>query len=161
GAREERQATAAHAPAPEKKNIYPLPDLPPILLVCTRRYVEYLSTLDDFSTGIRALDRLTRPRAVKGRTVKGLNFFSRAEQTLLAALHRPSFNISGLRRADLVPLAIQSSPPTLTRHLARLRQLGVIKRVTGTYRYYLTRTGRAAIAAARRLTEHTIIPALA
>jgi len=100
-------------------------------------------------------------RAVKGRTVKGLNFFSRAEQTLLAALQRPSFNISGLRRADLVPLVVQCSPPTLTRHLARLRQLGVIKRVTGTYRYYLTRAGRAAIAAGRRLTEHTIIPALA
>ena len=47
------------------------------------------------------------------------------------------------------------------RHLARLRQLGVIKRATGTYRYYLTRAGRAAIAAGRRLTEHTIIPALA
>ena len=43
----------------------------------------------------------------------------------------------------------------------RLRHLGVIKRVTGTYRYYLTRAGRAAIAAGRRLTEHTIIPALA
>ena len=42
-----------------------------------------------------------------------------------------------------------------------LRHLGVIKRVLGTYRYYLTRAGRAAIAAGRRLTEHTIIPALA
>src|SRR5438105_5445252 len=39
-----------------------------------------------------------------------------------------------------------------------LRQLGVIKRVIGTYRYYLTRARRAAIAAGRRLTEHTIIP---
>jgi hypothetical protein len=117
---------------PSKRTIYSLTDLRHILLGCNRRYVEYLSSLDDFSTGIRALDRLTRPRAVKGRTVKGLNFFSRAEQTLLAALHRPSFNISGLRRADLVPLVILSSPPTLTRHLARLRQLGVIKRVTGT-----------------------------
>ena len=29
------------------------------------------------------------------------------------------------------------------------------------HRYYLTRAGRAAIAAGRRLTEHTIIPALA
>src|SRR5215467_11385973 len=158
---EHQQGPASYALAPVKKNIYSLTDLRHILLGCNRRYVEYLSTLDDFSTGIRALDRLTRPRAVKGRTVKGLNFFSRAEQTLLAALHRPSFNISGLRRADLVPLVIQSSPPTLTRHLARLRQLGVIKRVTGTYRYYLTRARRAAIAAARRLTEHTIIPALA
>jgi len=158
---EHQQGPASYALAPVKKYIYSLPDLRHILLACNRRYLEYLSSLDDFSAGIRALDRLTQPRAVKGRTVKGLNFFSRAEQTLLAALHRPSFNISGIRRADLVPLVAQCSSPTLTRHLARLRQLGVIKRVTGTYRYYLTRAGRAAIAAGRRLTEHTIIPALA
>ena len=116
---------------------------------------------DDFSAGIRALDRLTQPRPVKGRNLKGLNFFSRAERTLLAALQRPGFNIAGLRRADLLPLLGQSSPATLSRQLARLRHLGVIKRVLGTYRYYLTRAGRAAIAAGRRLTEHTIIPALA
>src|SRR4029453_1564179 len=118
-------------------------------------------SLDDFSAGIRALDRLTQPRPVKGRNLKGLNFFSRAEQTLLPPLQRPGFNIAGLRRADLLPLLGQSSPATLSRQLARLRHLGVIKRVLGTYRYYLTRAGRAAIAAGRRLTEHTIIPALA
>jgi hypothetical protein len=48
----------------------------------------------------------------------------------------------------------------LSRHLRRLRVIGVIKRVTGTYRYYLTKAGRAAIAAAQRLTAATIIPAL-
>src|SRR6516165_10341064 len=116
---------------------------------------------DDFSAGIRALDRLTQPRPINGRNVRGLNFFSRVEQTLLAALQLPAFNIAGLRRADLLPRLSQCSPATLTRQLARLRRLHVIKRVAGTYRYYLTRTGRAAIAAGRRLTEHTIIPALA
>jgi hypothetical protein len=121
---------------------------------------QYLSSLDDFSAGIRALDRLTQPRLVKGRIVRGLSFFSCPEQTLLSALQRPAFNIAGLRRADLLPLLAQCSPATLTQRPARLRQLGVIKRVTGTYRYYLTRAGRAAIAAGRRLTEHTIIPAL-
>ena len=35
---------------------------------CNRRYLEYLSSLDDSSAGIRALDRLTRPRPVKGGT---------------------------------------------------------------------------------------------
>jgi hypothetical protein len=74
------------------------------VLGCNRRYLEYLSSLDDFVVGIRTLDRLTQPRPVKGRTVRCLNFFSRAEQTLLAALQRPAFNIAGLRRADLLPL---------------------------------------------------------
>jgi hypothetical protein len=158
---EHQQGPASYTLAPVKKNIYSLTDLRHIMLGCNRRYLEYLSSLDDFVAGIRTLDRLTQPRPVKGRTVRGLNFFSRAEQTLLAAIQRPAFNIAGLRRADLLPLLARCSPPTLTRHLARLRQLGVIKRVTGTYRYYLTRAGRAAIAAGRRLTEHTIIPALA
>jgi hypothetical protein len=42
-----------------------------------------------------------------------------------------------------------------------MRQLGLIKRVTGTYRYYLTRLGRAAIAAACCITEMRIVPVLA
>src|ERR1700746_3304028 len=158
---EHRQSPTTRALVPVRKTIYSLKDLREILLSCNRRYLEYLSSLDDFSASIRALDRLTQPRPVKGRNLKGLNFFSRAEQTLLAALQRPGFNIAGLRRADLLPIFTQCSPATLSRQLARLRQLGVIKRVTGTYRYYLPRAGRAAIAAGRRLTEQTIIPALA
>jgi len=157
---EHRHGPATRALAPVKKTIYSLTDLREILGGCNRRYLEYLSSLDDFSAGIRALHRLTQPRPLNGRNIRGLNFFSRAEHTLLAALQRPGFNVAGLRRADLLPLLGQSSPATLTRQLARLRHLGVLKRVTGTYRYYLTRAGRAAIAAGRRLTEHTIIPAL-
>jgi hypothetical protein len=36
----------------------------------------------------------------------------------------------------------------------------VIKRVNSTYRYYLTKAGRAAVAAAGWLTETVIIPAM-
>ncbi len=52
------------------------------------------------------------------------------------------------------------SPTRLSRQLRRLLDIGVIKRVTGTYRYYLTKAGRAATAAAERLTEAIIIPAV-
>jgi hypothetical protein len=45
--------------------------------------------------------------------------------------------------------------------LYRLRKLGIIKRVTRSCRYYLTLIGRAAIAAASRITHFAIIPALA
>lgn len=73
---------------------------------------------------------------------------------------RGEFNIHGWRRADLlehVPLA----PSAMSRQLERLRTLGLIKRVTHTYRYYLTRLGRAAIAAACSLTRFNIVPAIA
>jgi DNA-binding Lrp family transcriptional regulator len=52
------------------------------------------------------------------------------------------------------------SPTRRSRKLRRLLDIGVIKRVTGTYRYYLTKAGRAATAAAARLTEAAIIPAM-
>ena len=67
-------------------------------------------------------------------------------------------NIAGVRRADLLPLMDHLSPDRLSRQLRRLRDIGVIKRVTGTYRYYLTRLGRAAAVALCRITETPIIP---
>ena len=77
---EHRQGPATCALAPVRKTIYSLKDLREILLSCNRRYLEYFSSLDDFSAGIRALNHLTQPRPVKGRNLKGLNFFSRASR---------------------------------------------------------------------------------
>ncbi len=158
---EHRKGPASRALAPVKKTIYSLNDLRDILRACNRRYLAFLSALDDFSSGLKALDRLTQPRRVGDKTIKGFNFFDPLDHPLLHALHRPAFNIAGIRRADLAPVLTPLSPATITRKLFRLRRLGLIKRVTRSYRYYLTRIGRAAIAAASRITQFAIIPALA
>ena len=147
--------------APLKKTIYSLIDLRELLLGCNRRYLEFLSALADTSSGERDLVRLTEPQCEGERTIKGINFFARTEQRLLRALQRPEFNIHGLRRADLKPWLPELSASRLSRQLHRLHALGLIKRVTHTYRYYLTRLGRAAIAAACSLTQFHIVPALA
>ena len=157
---EHRDSPPTRELAPVKKSIYSLIDLREILLGCNRRYLAHLSALDDVSAGIRALGRLTQPRAVDGKTVKGVNFFEPGDAALLHALQNPRVNIAGIRRANLIPDLPMFSPNRLSRHLRRLRDIGVIKRVAGTYRYYLTKAGRAATAAAERLTEATIIPAL-
>jgi hypothetical protein len=147
--------------APLKKTIYSLIDLREILAGCNRRYLEFLSALDDTSAGERDLVRLSQPHHQADRTIKGVNFFAPAEQKLLRALQRPEFNIHGLRRADLKVLVAEYNDSHLSRELRRLRVLGLIKRVARSYRYYLTRLGRAAIAAACSLTQFHIIPALA
>jgi hypothetical protein len=49
----------------------------------------------------------------------------------------------------------------MTRQLRRLRTVGLIKKITQTYRCYLTRLGRADIAAACSLTRFNIVPAMA
>jgi hypothetical protein len=157
---EHDDGTTSRQLAPLKKSIYSLIDLREILAGCNRRYLEFLSALEDTSSGERDLARLTEPRREGERTIKGLNFFERSEQALLRALQRPEFNIHGLRRAD-VKAFVPLSDSALSRQLQRLRTLGLIKRVTRSYRYYLTRLGRAAIAAACTLTQFNIVPALA
>jgi len=158
---EHRKGPSSTGFAPMKKNIYSLGDLTGILFACNRRYLAHLSALDDFSAGVKLLDRVTRPRKIEGKTVKGVDFFNPTERTLLGALQNPKFNIAGVRRADLAPVLDGISPSALSRHIRRLRHLGLIKRAGRTYRYYLTCAGRAVIAAASRITEYAIIPALA
>lgn len=158
---EHRDGHATRELAGLKKTIYSLVDLREILAGCNRRYLEFLSAIEDTSGGARDLTRLTEPQHEGDRTIKGLNFFERTEQRLLRALQRPEFNIHGMRRADLKHHLPEFSSSRLSRQLHRLRSIGLIKRVTRTYRYYLTRLGRAAIAAACSLTQFQIIPALA
>jgi DNA-binding HxlR family transcriptional regulator len=100
------------------------------------------------------------PRRVAEKTVKGINFFDPLDNALLHALQDPRVNIAGIRRADLLALVEQLSPARLSRQLRRLRDIGLIKRVAGTYRYYLTRIGRGATAAVCRVTQTVLIPAL-
>lgn len=146
--------------APMKKTIYSLIDLREVLLGCNQRYLAFLSSLDDPSAGERDLQRLCQPRIGTEHSVKGLNFFAADEQALLRTLLRGEFNIHGWRRADLFK-HLSITPSAMSRQLKRLRDIGVIKKVGHTYRYYLTRLGRSAIAAACSLTRFSIIPAMA
>ena len=99
---------------------------------------------------------------INDKTVKEINFFDPVDNALLHALQDPRVNIAGVRRADLLPLLDHLSPDRLSRQLRRLRDVGVIKRVAGTYRYYLTRLGRAATAASAGSPAFCIIiPAMA
>lgn len=67
-----------------------------------------------------------------------------------------------LRNLCVIVFAHVPIPPSaLSRQLAPLRMLGLIKKVAHTYRYYLTRLGRSAIAAACSITRFNIIPAMA
>jgi hypothetical protein len=148
---EHRSGRPTREVAPLKKSVYSLIDLREILRGCNQRYPEFLSSLDDHSSGQRLLERLSEPKPDGDRRLKGLNFFDRHDRSLLRAVQRPQFNIHGVARRDLIELLPELSPSRLSRQLRRLRALGVLKRAANTYRYYLTGVGRSVIAALERL----------
>ena len=80
-----------------KKSIYSLPALREALQAANRRYLEFLSTLDDPSAGIDRLQKVSEPVRENERSYAGLNFFSAADQSLIETLARGEFNLRDSR----------------------------------------------------------------
>lgn len=147
--------------APVKKTIYSLPVLSTLLRASNRRYLEFLSSLDDDTVGRKHLEKLSRPAHDENRSYRGINFFDADDLTLCLTIARGEFNLRGFQVRDLRRLIPDRTGAQLSRQVKRLRMHGLLKRVRGTYRYYPTRLGRRSIAAALRLREEAVIPALA
>ena len=130
---EHRQGPPTRERAPVKKSIYSLIDLREILFSCIRRYLAHLSALDDFSVGVRALDRLTSRAGSRTKPSRGSTSLI-LSTTRCCTPCRTRGSTSPDPRADLMPLLDHISPPRLSRQLRRMRDIGVIKRVAGTYR---------------------------
>jgi hypothetical protein len=158
---EHRDGSREEKLAPVRKTLYSLGVLSGILHACNRRYLEFLSSLDDDSAGRRHLESLSRPARDQKRSYRGLNFFDPQDCALLLTLARGEFNLRGFQVRDLRHILTHLNGAQLSRQIKRLRMHRLVKQVRGTYKYYLTRLGRRVVAAAFRLREGSIIPALA
>jgi len=146
--------------APLKKSIYSLaPDLQQLLSASNARYLAFLSDLDDPSSGIKALQKISAPAKENNRPYSGYNFFRQEDQTLFETLLRGEYLISGLRNKDL-RLKLRQSTSQISHALKRLRLHGLIKRIGKTYKYYLTELGRRVATCGLKLRELYIIPQL-
>lgn len=158
---EHRDGTREIALAPVRKSIYSLGVLRELLGAATRRYLEFLSTLDDTTEGRKRLQKLAGPVRDQNRSYKGLNFFDPRDAEILLAITRGEFNLRGFQVRDLRRLLPHLTGSQISRMVKRLRMHRLLKKVHGTYRYYLTRAGRRVIAAAFQLRETLLTPALA
>jgi len=146
--------------APLRKTIYSIPDLRGLLADANRRYLEFISALDDPSVGMKHLQDVARDTTVAGRNYKGFNFCSPEDQALFLALVRGESTISGLRNKDLRE-RLGAPSGHVSRWLKRLRVHRLIRRIGRTYKYYLTDLGRRVVLTGLKLTEMVVIPHLA
>jgi hypothetical protein len=144
-----------------KKTIYSLAPLRTSLCASNRRYLEFLSALDDSSAGAARLRHVTKTVVAAERSYKGLNFFAEPDQALLAVLARGEFSIRGFQNKDLHRFFPAQSSGQISRMLKRLRVHGLVKKVGTTYRYYLTKLGRQIVLAGLKLKELFLVPQLA
>jgi hypothetical protein len=158
---EHRDGTSETKWASMQKTIYSLPALRELLEAANRRYLEFLSTIEDPGNGRDKLDRLSQPVRQQGRSYPGFNLFDGNDEALFRAIARGEFNISGMRNKTLRRYLRGKSSSQVSRLLKRLRLHGLIKKVGHAYKYYLTRFGKDVIATGLKLRELVVIPQLA
>ena len=158
---EQRNGEAVMKFAPMKKTIYSLGPLRELLLAANRRYLEFLSAIDDPSNGLDKLNKITRTVHEEARSYRGFNFFDQDDETLFLALARGEFAISGVQNKTLRARFSQYNSGQMSRILRRLRTHGLIKKASHCYKYYLTALGKQAVALGLKLKELVIIPELA
>jgi hypothetical protein len=158
---EHRDGTWVMKNASVKKSIYSLPALAELMRAANRRYLEFLSALDDPTAGIKDLDRISKPAKEGQRTYRGINLLAEEDRVVLEAIFRGEFNLSGFQSRHLQDLLPGKTPSQVWRLLKRLRTHGLIKKVGRTYKYYVTRLGQAVIGAALKLRRFLLVPALA
>ncbi len=143
-----------------KKNIYSLKALIKIAKSANRRYLEFISTIEERKVGTKRLQIVTRRVEENKRGYRGLNFFDEKDLKILGILTRGEFNISGFRSKNLRHYLPGKSSGQISRILKRLKLHGMIKRAGKSYKYYLTKMGKEVAITAMKLTEFVIIPAL-
>ena len=158
---EHRNGTSTMKNAPVKKSIYSLPVVAELMKAANRRYLEFLSALDDPTAGIKGLDKISRPHSDGQRTYRGFNLFAEEDRAALEAILRGEFNLSGFQSRHLQKLLPDKTPSQIGRFLKRLRTHGLIKKIGRTYKYYVTRLGQTVLCTALKLRRMFLIPAIA
>jgi len=123
--------------------------------------LEFISAVEDCTAGIQNLEKISKPVDDGERTYRGFRFFDEEDQKLFEALARGEFNIHGFKNCLLRAVLLGKSGPQISRIIKRLHMHGLIKRVRGTYRYYLTLLGKKVVTTALKLRTLVVIPSLA
>lgn len=158
---EHRDGSSTRKLAPVKKSIYSLAPLRDLLQASNRRYLDFISTFEDSSSGTDDLDKIAQRVRKQDRSYSGFNLLESEHLQLFLALAHGEFTISGFQNRNLRRLLPGYTAPQLGRLVKRLRMHGLIKKIGRTYKYYLTKLGKRAILAALKLREFVIIPTFA
>lgn len=147
--------------APVKKSIYSLFFLIAVFKGATNRYLEFISSFDDPTDGLKKIEKVTQTVAENNRNYKGFNFFEKDDEKILVAIADGKFTLKGLTNKELRKMLPSLKPSTISRILKRLRLHGIIKKVGKSYKYYLSKLGKQVIIAGLSFINMSLIPELA
>ena len=98
---EHRDGTYSYQNAGMRKTIYSLPDLVRLMRACNRRYLDFLSSIDDPTNAIKRVNKISRPVRESGRSYRGFNLFSPDDEAVFHAIAQGGVQGFGIRNSGL------------------------------------------------------------
>ena len=157
---ENRNGTRSRVLANMKKGIYSYHPLREALVRSNKRYIEFISSIDDESAGVNNLNKISKRVVKKKQSYKGFNLISEEEHKLFETLASGEFNINGFQNKNLREKIKGKSSSQISRIFKRLRTHGLIRKIPCRYRYHLTKLGKRVIILGLKLREIVIVPGL-
>jgi hypothetical protein len=157
---QKRDGSTVRQVAPVKKSIYSLHTLINVFKNACNRYLEFISSFDDPTDGLKKLNRITDTVTENDKNYKGFNFFNKDDEKILIAVADGKFTLKGMTNKLLRRSLPDKKPWQISNILKRLRLHGLIKKVGNTYKYYLTSLGKQVIVSGLSYKNMTLVPAL-
>jgi hypothetical protein len=159
---EHRDGSKENALAAMKKTLYSLHDLAAVMRAGVERYSQWLASLVEHSASRTEVERLgAAARDEQGRSYRGFNLFLQADLQALETVLRGEYALGGLTHRRLRQVLPQWTRSQLGRLLRRLRLHGLLRKVGGTFTYYLTDLARQLLPTVLHLRQLVVLPALA
>ena len=158
---------------PLRKGVADLHRRTEISQAANEQYLEAMASVEPGVSLRQLVEPLCKRVRWKRKPFRALRPWSAEDAALLAAIHHGEFALRGFRNREIrerlygkedgaAPAEIRRRSASVTRKLRLLRAHGVIRPISRTHRYKLTRKGRAAVTAlllARELDATQLAPA--
>jgi len=158
---EHRDGSTEKKIAPMQKSIYSLPALAECLAAANKRYLDFISEIEDPTAGMRDVEKLSVPVKKDGRNYPGFNLFNQNDLDFIIALARGEGVIRGITNKMIRMQLNDKTSSQISRLIKRTRVHGLIKKAAKSFRYYFTDLGRRTLVTALKLRELVVIPSLA
>src|SRR6266496_4722052 len=151
-----------------RRGVVDLPRRAQVSRAANERYLNALAAVDQSQPLRQQVEGLCRAVSKQGHRYRALNPWAQKDGRLLAAINRGEFVLNGFRNRDLRQLlfpgrhtdkTLKRQAGFITRQLRLLRAHGLIKKVTGSHRYQLSKRARlvvTALLAAREADVHAL-----
>lgn len=162
----ERQGRRCQAWLPMRKAVTDLPWLVQVCQAANQRYLEALADVEVTQTVHEVLDPVSKRIERDGRTYRGLRPVTTEEAVLFACLLNGKYRLQGFRNVDVRKIlcpcessqakARRAACGRACRYLRLLRAHGLIRKVSRTHCYRVTRRGTQVMTTAIKFRETSV-----